>query len=258
MRVAITFVLPLICISVFSQVNKLPADSLAKYSYPITGVYPIFGGGTGFFIKRNNHLYLVTAKHVINGCDGTGKKNELYADILLIGNKEDQRHSFTIDNRVLRKVLPCGGLDMYVKRIDSTFIPYYNSVEKFIIPEIEYFRTVEIFGYPMNTYDTGYIRIPNRKIHLSIPEQTFDFAYVYDSTWKVDNNLRKITYPKSVEVIGGFSGSPVFLQDKKTNEWRVIGIVSATLPVVGDSRASMLFVDIKYVIALINKLEKER
>ena len=247
MRIILALIILFINASVFCQRNKLSVDSLAKYSYPIIGVSSSITAGTGFFIKYKSHLYFVTAKHIVSGCDENGRKSEKYPDLFLVGN-DNISSCFTIDMKLVQKMLSCKGLDIYVCRIDSKYVQYYNSVDSFIKPQIEDFGTVEIFGYPISSYDTGYLELPKRKSHLSIPEQTFDFSLVYDSTGKLDNSFRKITYPKSVEVVDGFSGSLVFLQNKRTKEWRIIGLVSATLPIVGDSRASMLFVDIENIL----------
>src|SRR5688572_14249529 len=67
-----------IIVSCSQSVTVRPQDiqqSLKKYSYFIIGFKPVGNGiletasGTGYFIRDNNRLYFLTAKHVLTPCD---------------------------------------------------------------------------------------------------------------------------------------------------------------------------------------------
>ncbi len=237
--------------NVFSQRSHQHADSLEQYSYPILGIYPSFTAGTGFFLTYNDSLYFITAKHVVTGCDDKRNKRPNYPDKLIIGDYKDMEHSFFIDTKVIRQALPCDGIDMYIHPISGRFKPYYKTVDQFILPKISEFATLEIFGYPITSYDTGYVGVPRKSKHLTMPTETFDFTYALDSAGNINKLYQRVSHPKSVEVIGGYSGSPIFLQDRQTGNWRIIGIVSATESTYGGSRGGLLYVDIQHVLNLL-------
>lgn len=236
----------------FSQIS---ADSLGKYSYPLIALNNnYFGGGTCFFIKKNSSFYLVSAKHNVLGCDDFGNLDPEFPDQLIVGLIKDIKHSFTIDTKVERGKVSCKGFDVYVKKIDPSYANFYNSVEAFIKPSLLSFTTLEVFGYPEEVYRKDIAAIPSRSIHSTIHMETFDFDYARDSLDKIDTLQMRISCPASVSVTHGFSGAPLFLQDSAKGNWRLVGLIRGGGPAMLNSRKSLYFVDIKHIMAIIDKI----
>jgi len=243
-------------ISIVDLFSQMPADSLGKYSYPAIAMNSnIAFTGTCFFIKKNSMLYLISAKHVFFNCDSLGKLNQSYPNQILIGHLKNIAQSFTVDTKLERGVTKCDGLDIYIKRINSSFSQYYNSVEGFIFPPIASPKTIEVFGYSSEVFRKDFVALPDSSLHSTIPEETFDFQISRDSLDKRDTSLMQIWCPRSVTVTHGFSGAPVFLQDKPTGKWRVIGVLQGGSPSNIDSRQILYYVDIKYVLEAIDKFK---
>ena len=202
-------------------------------------------------------MFLVTAKHIILGCSSLNNDKEIpknYPDQLLIGQYIKAELSFTINTKAFKLNNTCDGLDIYVQEIDAKYKPYYNSVEQFISPEISKWSSMEAFGYPGSTLDASVLAIPKKAKHITFPAQTFDFLPYRDSTDKIDSNFMQVNYPMSVNATHGFSGCPLFLQDNISKKWRIIGLLSGGADPYGDSRSTLFFVDIKYILSAINKL----
>src|SRR6185312_4251924 len=71
-RILITCLTLLLFTNTYCQSNNA-FDSLKKYSYFIEGINSkdgVIATGTGFFIRTKDSLiYLITAKHVLSGCN---------------------------------------------------------------------------------------------------------------------------------------------------------------------------------------------
>ena len=235
---------------------QIPADSLEKYSYPIIGVNSYVFVGTCFFIKNDNKLFLITAKHIILGCDSANKKIEPYPNNFIIGCAAKPENSINIDVKAYQKSHECDGLDIYVYPVDDKYYNLYNSVEKFLIPSLDKWKTIEVFAYPKSTYNTKSedLIIPDKAEHENIPEQSFDFEPDRDKDDKIDTLHGKITIPSKVNIRHGYSGAPLFLQDKISGTWRLFGVMVAGENPKRDSRSAIFYVDIKYVMAEIERL----
>ena len=73
-----TFLLLLLFTTKIFCQKQIGLDSLRKYSYSLLGykllnnqLIPV--GGSCFFIRKANRIFLVTARHVVNGCEGAVK-----------------------------------------------------------------------------------------------------------------------------------------------------------------------------------------
>ena len=121
----------LLFISIFS--NGQSVDSLKKYSYTIFGYnlktmpFPFSASGTAFFIKRNNSIFLITAKHVLTGCEKGVKPKEMpdYMNIYL----PERDTILGIDIRAIKDTATCftkveDGLDVIVVRVDNFWKKY--------------------------------------------------------------------------------------------------------------------------------------
>lgn len=244
--------------------KEITVDSLKKYSYTIFGynlkTTPILFGasGTAFFINRNNSIFLITAKHVLTGCEKGVKAKEMpdFMNVYL----PERDTVLTIDNRIIKDTATCyekieDGLDVIVVKIDNFWKPYIkNTVEDFITPRFRKIKSIEIFGYLSDKSD-GF-RIPgfDGPNHLSIPENEYEIVQATDSDGKVDSINYRIFADSTISdsIKRGFSGSPVFIQDANSKKWRVMGVLVASGLEI-DTRKRLTYVPhMEYVISIID------
>ena len=232
------FFIPVLLFHTLSLVAQKTGNSFEKYSYSILGFNmgrPAFG--TGFFIRKNKGIYLVTALHVINGCNVKGVKNDFMPDItnvLIKSNKEKPVCNLDVTNI---KKIPCFDTrykaDVAIIKIDSVWEPYINSVEGFIKkPYSKKYGAAMIWGYPMLSYwQNNQFDFDPPISHVKLEKDSFKIYTPVDSKGEPDsiNYLFARTCVKRNDTLsGGYSGSPVFLQYKKTKKWEIIGMVIQT------------------------------
>lgn len=223
-------------------------DSLRKYSYCIrgytiekNGVIPT--GGTCFFIKRNDKLFLITAYHVICGTDDNDNKIKNYPKELTVftfdsvGNLSDYFFSISI-----KSILDtCRAINSFVEP-DIIAIEINNNnrlrtVEKFIKPPFQQPGQVIMFGFPGLgdlTHPSGWgiigasnLNIDNRDsqiiTHTKYEDGTLDSINYYINTENKNDTFFSKGWYK------GYSGSPVFIKDKVTKTWRLGGVFAFSL-----------------------------
>lgn len=232
---------------------------LEKYSYRImelkdTGA----GGATCFFIRNQNELYLITAKHVVSGCIDIKTKVRTYADIMYVFTNGVKIEPITIDTKNTFKILPCNGIDVYILKVNSNIITeHINSVEKFFQPPFAKWRACEINGYPLHNYTAAQIfNVLTPPLKISIPENTFQFQGFVDSTGKKDLSIGSIECNNNSiksDSLGGYSGSPVFLQNIDGNMWRLIGLFSGSKQ-TGKESTSLSYVPFEAIMIELQKL----
>jgi hypothetical protein len=210
----------------------IPVDSLKKYSYFIAGfeiVNPATGeaitsGGTCFFLKEKDELYLTTAKHVMTGCDSI--KAVHYPSILNVFSP-NYDNLISIETKPIRDTAAClpfyADPDVIVIKVSNKI--QVNVVNDFMLePFLEVGNTV-IYGFPgiNNIKPSGFRIVPADSIML----KENSYSYVSES---INNHTDTINYHIYAEhytfdYLGkGYSGSPVFVQDKLSKKWRVAGI----------------------------------
>lgn len=223
-------------ISVLSQSKNISGDSLGKYSYQIMTfqkktLYTHLG--TGFFIRKKDRIFFITAKHTLVTCDSlTGKQKTEYDFISLSFVKQNEYFDVaTVNYAKPNDTCSCiprdSDMDIAISEIDNKYSHYINSVEQFIIPPVNNIGDVEIYGQGFEMDSAAlYMTDPH---HLKIPKDSVTGIYADSISYYL---------PVSTEVanrkLKGFSGSPVFFQDGLLKNWRVAGVFTGVLFLIKD------------------------
>jgi hypothetical protein len=136
--------------------------------------------------------------------------------------------------------------------------PYVNSVENFICPFFQKVKKAVIFGYPGDSYHTAAgneISMFPTASKINLPENIYgyfekDSMNIIDSSgcfFEVDN------FMKDYESLGGFSGSPVFLQDSITKKIRITGIFTGN-GINPNGRCAIWFTPIEFALRRIEEM----
>ncbi len=205
-----------------SQVNYY--DSLKKYTYTVLGVRSINLGltsnlsvyplGSCFFIRNGQHLYLITAKHVINGFDTfNNKPTEKFYDTIAvryINESNDQKFrgfNIKLAKEVLQNDYYYKIPDVAVLEIeDTTLKENVLSIENYsqegkILKEIN--DSIIAIGYGVMIPKTYTIKTPPIYGKGFIPK-----SFPKTDTYHQNDSLFYIAY---IPGWGGMSGSPVFI-----------------------------------------------
>lgn len=231
-------------ISVPKNVNSQSnSDSLSKYSYSIMGFsskgnFGVPYSGTAFFIRNGSSVFLITAKHVLSGCDDGNRKMPFFPDVMNVMVLDRNDSSGGVINVNIEKIKD--SIVCHESFLDSDFIALkiivhdtilkkINSVENLIMPPFEEVEKIAMFGFPLNS-----IRNPSVQFGFWMPsffelngvETIISGAftdtvsnrtdstnyYFYNQVAKIDSSLK------------GFSGSPVFVKDRSSDRWRITGL----------------------------------
>lgn len=202
-----------------------PEDSLKKYSYLISGTIRNSEEGTigykatGFFIKTNDNLLFITAKHVLSGCKYYGETNKIYPTsmrVYLNNDTSDFIGDFiTINISSLRDTGLCysdkSGSDFSVVVFPNSIRNRVNSIEKFITPDVlpKFLKGMFMYGYSLNK-NNGASKFKSNKFQ----KQSFRPMQLNDGLVLIDsNNLYvNILDAGDSKEMGGYSGAPVFIR----------------------------------------------
>ncbi len=218
-------------------------DTLAKYSYFINGfkkseiLHPV--SGTGFFVRDKNKLLFVTANHVISGWNSNGTKDVNFPDEMTIWlNKEDgtidysKQIAINIKNVKATAPYPKSPIVPDVLAYEVNLPPEYQiySIEKFFpasYPKDP--EAIVIFGYPGTAHfvDGAYIISNSRYMVFTECPIYVDYPYLDDNSIHRKDSIDYVLEPHEnsmkVDTLKGYSGSIVFISDKKTKKWSVMG-----------------------------------
>lgn len=248
-------------------------DSLKKYSYHIIG-FGILNNtdnkslpnenitdGTVFFIRKNEHLFLVTAKHVLSGCDSLTKdKNHPSTMVVWISNDETSK-LMSLNVSVIKDTSSCLPFalspDIIVVEIFDSIAKNVFSVESLIHPLYKKLNNAIVIGYPGITSITANARL------IYKPPSFIDFKkgqyYPYEQyTDKAETKVDSINFfttcknTWNYKIIQGFSGSPFYVQEKKSKEWRIAGICAAGNLNIEKDEIGILSVRIEFALDYIN------
>jgi hypothetical protein len=211
-------------------------DSLQQYSYRFSFDAPMGGedfyhaGGTGFFIRKKDRLYFITARHVMTGCGSENLKDPLYPDSLsIIFPVDSTRLSIGIkkwkDSAACKTFVEMA--DIMAIAIDTSKAKGIASLEKLIAPlPANMEQEFVTFGYPTRAYNPQkplappvqmgsgrYSRYKLRSNAIAVKGKMDSYNYwIEDTAITIDRTLK------------GRSGSPVFTWDKKSNSWKLMGV----------------------------------
>jgi hypothetical protein len=250
-------------------------DTLKKYSYKLqgfsTGQYNGLTmvrrwSGTVFFIRSVNQLYLVTAKHVLSGCDNSDSvKLKNFPDEMLVEVSRDKHFNklLKINSAIIRDTSACLSTKLYpdviAVKIDDTIADQVYSIEGLIHPLYKRVTNSLVIGYP------GYANRPIGDLSYFDPHaialldgRYFLSAGYVDTTRTTLDKIHFWIYPKDIDTgdsLGGYSGSPFYVQDQRSKKWRIAGVFASSgadsgkLPV-------MYAVKIDYVLDEINRHQR--
>ena len=112
--VVISITLALFTHSLYDGQIKIPSK-FSEVSYYILGVADLqpsagFFSGSGFFIRDNNKLFLITAKHVLSGCSDSVNKFRVIRNeaIIFLGMPNTNADFLNID---ISKILDTASCD---------------------------------------------------------------------------------------------------------------------------------------------------
>lgn len=242
----IAAIIPL-CVSC-QNVDNRHAEELKKYTYYIVGFrhessVKYFRNGSGYFIKDNNQLFFVTAQHVLNGCEFVDTCKPIvktpYPDtmqIYLTTEGKFNGRKITIDIRKIKDTSVCASIpytpDLIAYKIDDPIpdtVYTINDFLPFTLPKKK--SEIDIYGFPYlaNIDKEGYY-MESPASHLSFNKYEFYNYYPYKinacnvSKTIIDSmNYVVKTTNISYDSLRGYSGSPVFIRNRKNNKWAFIG-----------------------------------
>ena len=234
---------------------------LSKYSYIVLGFETTKEGkipynGTCFFINRNDKLYLITAKHVITGCEN-GQKTFNTADVLNVLIKDSLGKVINVINAgtsQLKAQYPCKpsyeDLDAIAIEVSRPENATIYTVENYIRPRFLQWDKIEIFGFPREkTYkdsSIGHEIVSHRSIN---PTET-KFEYQIDSSGREDTLHYVLLGKYLTEDLThdhGYSGSPVFIRNTITKEWRIVGLYVAFSKTIATNQPGLTIAKIEYL-----------
>lgn len=231
MKYTFSFILLFYSSIACSQTNVITGDSLIEYSYTIASFNPSTAAsnfGTCFFLKNKDKLFLITAQHNIYKCDSatsTLQSPYQFSAIYLLKSNELLTVKFP------QKIpVECKGMDkdtdLLVIPVDTSWCRKIKSVNDFLLPPFQQLGDCIIYGQGMkSTTDYAGFEKPHR---FHIPTDSFK---VYTNAPTEDTtHIDTVKYfiqsfgPIITSAMKGFSGSPVFLQDRETKLWRLAGV----------------------------------
>jgi hypothetical protein len=272
MKSLILLLFPLYC---SAQVEDA-INSLKKYSYQIYGLYALINkpletnttGGTCFFFKKNNTLFLITAKHVLVGCvdsSSNSKKADFFPNRMYVALSKDAKDTLIINTSTIRDTAKCPTMfndpDVIVIPVINSVGKTINSIENLVAPLFQYTDNLLVIGYPgINFIDSDTLKIPDPSV-MKWKNGKYDFFGMAIPGTKIADTIHwwldQKDYPVG-KATKGYSGAPFYVQDSITKKWRIAGLLSNSEDNEGTVGGSIAFVKIEYAIDWINHYLKSK
>ncbi|MFT3934433.1 MAG: trypsin-like peptidase domain-containing protein [Chitinophagaceae bacterium] len=213
--------------------------SPGKYVYQLAGVVNNYAkkqkfaeGGTCFFIKKDGDLFMVTAKHVLTGCEDASRKKQYYPNklfLLLKDNDDASTIRVKIDIAAIRDSAQCRSYtddpDVMVLKMPASLNDKVNTVEDLLNDEPDTNDAAVLVGY-------NHIAVDKKSIYYSDPVDIVLAPNSYTINEPVYKNGKKdrINYLiLTNEAIvtntpQGMSGAPVFFSNPATGRLGILGV----------------------------------
>jgi len=246
----------LVSFNSYSQFNQ---DSLSKYCYSIFGYTPPSHSffGSGFFIRRNNSLYFVSAKHVVTGCIYGAYLKHFPKEMNIVIDSPKTLINARVE--LIAKRDPCSvsfkDSDFVVTKVSSRFMKYVHSVEAFILPPFDSLQEADIYGFP------HYRELKRRKMDIFEPPYKMNLPHQISSLF-VNESSEKIdltscffevgSFMSDYDSLGGFSGAPIFVKDAFSPRVRILGIFTGSSVDQG-GKIGIWFVPIEFALKAIDE-----
>jgi len=223
-----------------------PLVTLKKYSYQLAGLKTIgneekinIATGTCFFIRKQKRLFLVTAKHVLAGCKEDNSKSPNFPDtmhVILHSDSNSNIGNIGFTSKEIADTIDCNKIhenpDFIVLEFEDQIKGVY-SVENFLSPSFKEVSSFILYGFPENEMykDSPHFADATR----IYGDQSSDWQITRGNINRKSGVGDTVNYYLfaniSLNNLSGFSGSPVFIKERKYHKWRVIGIlVASTAP----------------------------
>lgn len=199
--------------------------SLSKYSYLLVGIKTvhdttktIFPIGTCFFARRGSEVFMITAKHNLNGYNTFNlKPTESQFDTVGFRyfDPHTQKISYTSLNIKDLKIYLSN--DYFFNSPDAVVLKMNDPIVNPLILSLESFMTENLNEKPDSIISFGFAF----KKPYSFSDTTTSTYYSgyyqnnKDPYYPVNDNLYYVTKPISIQ---GMSGSPVFFKYTKSNK----------------------------------------
>jgi hypothetical protein len=255
-------------------------DSLAQFSYLLFGSTvlnkenrpkKVLGKlATGFFIKKDERIYFVTAKHAItNHLNGGEQRNDFPENYNVYSHYSDQFNFLPMsavwmsDSSKIKErlndadIFTCQGtVKLNGFAISTGSLP--KDPKGFIRSKSGY-GEIRFFGFPekMNKIENGIIQIAppylfttkNFTIAQNFINQIGNEIGIDSLRYEVQIKDSKVTF-----ALGGFSGAPVFIRTGQENKWEFLGVLVA----INQIRNSIYIVKRDMVVREIHKLVENK
>jgi len=231
-------------------------DSLAQFSYFLYGSTVLNKQnpetkvqgkqGTGFFIKKDERIYFVTAKHAVTKHLNKGDhRNEFPENYNVYSHYSDQFNFVPLppvwinhDQKIKEGL---NSADIFTHDVTDklygfpiSIVNLTNKKSDFIATKKEYGQ-IRIFGFPenMNRIQDGIIQITPPYLFTS---ENFTIAENFINQIGNERGIDSFRYEIQIKDLrinyglAGFSGAPVFIQIGQINKWEFIGIAVAINP----------------------------
>jgi hypothetical protein len=231
-------------------------DSLAQNSYLVYGSTElnrpknatIVRGqqATGFFIKKNGHIYFITAKHAVTNYVANGDSRNNYPDSFNVyAHYDDPFHfvsipaiwstaSATLKGGLVDSDVFCYPVTHKLTGMNVRAIEFPEQARGLVSSQNNYDK-LRIFGFPvqMNKIEGNVIQITppyrfetnNFKISENFLNRIGKDVGVDSVRYEIEIKDTRIT-----SAFGGFSGAPVFIENKITSKWELMGVLVGINP----------------------------
>ena len=227
------------------SLEKYGYDSLRKYSYLISGIINDHAAniGTGFFIKSDTNVYLISAAHVLTGWNGFKEEWEKnYPDRFFIRLTERTTGDdilCSINVKTYKKKLAPFSIwskpDIFIYKVKNPSSYIINSIENLIVDTVASYLngTNRVFAYGFASYT--HFSDFHSLLHLTPTLIDASTVMRYDEM----PNTREDNLPDSMHFIiaptfpsknnfgKGASGAPVFIYSEKLDRFIFGGVVVA-------------------------------
>jgi hypothetical protein len=267
MKYLIFYLLVFVSQNVLSQNNSGSIDSLKMYSYNFLG-FKVFppdkvkpAGGTGFFFRKDNRLFFVTAKHVLSGCLNDSTKDKDFPDTMNIVLHSQKKHIegiFQISATEISNSIACNTIrndpDIIVVELNSQRLKNVYSVESFVHPPFKKVSDFVVCGFPSKeTVKPGLNLAQVSTIHFGIKDgQIVGGAILEYENNRIDSLDYYIKTDIFLDSLDGYSGSPVFIKDRHSSQWRIAGVLVGDIGRAQEKNQSLVVCKIDYLIKEID------
>jgi len=227
------------------SLDKYGYDSLRKYSYLIVGIINDHSAsiGTGFFIKSDTNVYLISAGHVLTGWDAMKEEwDKNYPDEFFMKLTEKTTGEdilCSIDVKAYKKKLVPFSVwnkpDIFIYKLKNPSLYIINSIEALIVDTVgNYLDEINrVFGYGFASYT--HFSDFRSLLHLTPTLINASTTMEYGAMPNVrENNLPDSMHftiapvsPSENNLGKGASGTPVFIYSEKLSRFIFGGVVIA-------------------------------